>query len=108
MIAKPTLQAYLFRASIGLDASMRTAHFVLSNKFSSPGKERLMTDLYKSDIAPSGNAPEIIYVRERRIACNGGGGALGHPMVYYSLDDGDAECGYCDRKFIYDPARATD
>ncbi|GJL94879.1 MAG: zinc-finger domain-containing protein [Hyphococcus sp.] len=50
--------------------------------------------------------PEIIYVSDRRVACNGGDGALGHPMVWYSLDDGEAECGYCDRKFIYDPSRA--
>ena len=50
--------------------------------------------------------PETIYVDTRRVACNGGGGALGHPKVYYSLDDGVAECGYCDRRFVYDPARA--
>ncbi|MEZ5917831.1 MAG: zinc-finger domain-containing protein [Parvularculaceae bacterium] len=50
--------------------------------------------------------PETIYVAAHRIACDGGGGALGHPRVWYSLDDGEAECGYCDRKFIYDPAKA--
>jgi uncharacterized Zn-finger protein len=51
--------------------------------------------------------PEIVYVAEKRIACDGGGGALGHPKVWYSLDDGEAECGYCDRRFIYDPAKAS-
>lgn len=50
--------------------------------------------------------PEVIYVNERRVSCNGDGGALGHPKVWYSLEDGEAECGYCDRKFIYDPAKA--
>ncbi len=45
--------------------------------------------------------PEVIYVSARRISCDGGGGALGHPVVWYSLEDGEAECGYCDRKFIY-------
>lgn len=45
--------------------------------------------------------PEIVYTDERRISCDGGGGALGHPIVWYSLDDGEAECGYCDRKFIF-------
>ncbi len=55
------------------------------------------------DIPPP---PEVIYVGERRIACNGDGGPLGHPIVWYSLEDGEAECGYCDRKFVYDPARA--
>ena len=60
--------------------------------------------------APSAASPtspaEIIYVSQRRIACNGGGGALGHPNVYYSLEDGEATCGYCGRKFIYDPQKA--
>lgn len=45
--------------------------------------------------------PETIYVSERRIACDGGGGALGHPRVWYSLEDGVAECGYCDRRYVY-------
>ncbi|MEM8772169.1 MAG: zinc-finger domain-containing protein [Pseudomonadota bacterium] len=45
--------------------------------------------------------PEVIYTNQRRISCDGGGGALGHPLVWYSLEDGEAECGYCDRKFIY-------
>ena len=44
--------------------------------------------------------PEVIYVDKQRISCDGGGGALGHPIVWYSLEDGEAECGYCDRKFI--------
>lgn len=50
--------------------------------------------------------PEVIYVKDRRVACNGGGGALGHPRVWLSLEDGEAVCGYCDRKFIYDPSKA--
>jgi uncharacterized Zn-finger protein len=45
--------------------------------------------------------PEVIYTDKRRVSCDGGGGALGHPVVWYSLEDGEAECGYCDRKFIY-------
>ncbi len=48
-------------------------------------------------------APEEVYVDTHRVSCNGGGGALGHPIVWYSLEDGEAECGYCDRKFIYRP-----
>lgn len=47
--------------------------------------------------------PETVYVDKRRVSCDGGGGGLGHPVVWYSLDDGEAECGYCDRKFIYKP-----
>ena len=44
--------------------------------------------------------PEIITVSAHRVACDGGGGALGHPKVWYSLEDGEAECGYCDRRFV--------
>lgn len=47
-------------------------------------------------------APEVIYVDTHKVACNGGGGALGHPLVYLELGgDGEAECGYCDRKFVH-------
>lgn len=52
--------------------------------------------------------PEVIYVKSHRVACNGGGGALGHPVVWYSLEDGEAVCGYCDRKFIYNPEAADE
>ena len=45
--------------------------------------------------------PEVIYVQQHRISCDGGGGALGHPIVWYTLKDGVAECGYCGRRFIY-------
>jgi len=45
--------------------------------------------------------PEVKYVDTLRVSCNGGGGALGHPLVWYSLEDGKAQCGYCDTQFIY-------
>lgn len=33
-----------------------------------------------------------------KIACDGGGGVLGHPRVWYSFDSADSvECEYCDR-----------
>jgi uncharacterized Zn-finger protein len=54
-------------------------------------------DEQKQAVTPD---PEIIYVNTLRVSCDGGG-ALGHPIVWYSLEDGEAECGYCDRKFIY-------
>lgn len=46
--------------------------------------------------------PEVFWVPEDRhsISCNGGGGALGHPKVYYTFDSQDeVTCGYCDRVF---------
>lgn len=44
---------------------------------------------------------ETITVHSRRVACDGVGGALGHPRVFIELGvDGMAECGYCDRRFV--------
>lgn len=46
--------------------------------------------------------PETIIVDNDadEVSCDGGGGALGHPKVWYSFDGGDeVECGYCDRLF---------
>ena len=45
--------------------------------------------------------PEIIRVSVRRVACDGVGGALGHPRVYLEMGEADfVECGYCDRRFV--------
>ena len=50
---------------------------------------------------PSFEDPEVIYVDQRKVSCNGGGGALGHPIVWYEMGDDDCvECRYCDRRFI--------
>ncbi len=48
------------------------------------------------------NAPETRIVETTRVACDGGGGALGHPRVWLQIptDKGWVECGYCDCKFI--------
>ena len=46
-------------------------------------------------------APEQIVVSTTRVACDGGGGALGHPLVYMDMGgEGSVECGYCDRRFV--------
>jgi uncharacterized Zn-finger protein len=44
---------------------------------------------------------ETIYINETVAACNGGGGALGHPRVYLNLGPaGKVECPYCSRLFV--------
>jgi uncharacterized Zn-finger protein len=53
--------------------------------------------------AGEGPPPEVIEVEETVVACDGGGGALGHPRVFLNLVDGAAECGYCDRRFVLKP-----
>lgn len=48
--------------------------------------------------------PETIVVNHTRVACEGVGGALGHPKVYLEMGDQDfVECGYCDRRFVLSP-----
>ncbi|MEZ6030120.1 MAG: zinc-finger domain-containing protein [Hyphomonadaceae bacterium] len=44
--------------------------------------------------------PEVIVVSTKKVSCDGGGGALGHPKVWYDMSEQDyAECKYCDRVF---------
>lgn len=47
-------------------------------------------------------APETKIVETPRLACDGGGGALGHPRVWLQIPqaDGYVECGYCDCKYV--------
>ncbi|GIL41763.1 zinc-finger domain-containing protein [Roseiterribacter gracilis] len=45
------------------------------------------------------DAPETIEVETTPVGCDGGGGALGHPLVYLPLHDGSADCPYCSRHF---------
>lgn len=55
------------------------------------------------------DAPETVTVNTTRVACDGVGGALGHPKVYLEMGDEDyVECPYCDRRFVLDKAAAQD
>jgi len=46
-------------------------------------------------------APEIVETDNTRVACDGGGGALGHPRVYLEMgDESFVECPYCDKRFV--------
>ena len=57
-------------------------------------------------IAKLGNVPQVTFVNQTRVSCNGGDGALGHPLTYYTIgDEGYVVCGYCDHVFIYAPER---
>jgi uncharacterized Zn-finger protein len=45
--------------------------------------------------------PETMEVDDTRVACDGGGGPLGHPKVYLEMgDEGFVECPYCDKRFV--------
>jgi uncharacterized Zn-finger protein len=44
---------------------------------------------------------ETITVESDTVGCDGGGGALGHPLVYLTLThEGRADCPYCSRRFV--------
>ena len=46
---------------------------------------------------------EKIIVKGHRVACDGGGGAMGHPKVWYEMGaDHEVECLYCGRVFVQD------
>lgn len=50
------------------------------------------------------DAPETVEVTTTRVACDGGGGALGHPRVWLSIGEpGWVECPYCDKRFTLAP-----
>ncbi|MCU0837823.1 MAG: zinc-finger domain-containing protein [Rhodospirillales bacterium] len=44
---------------------------------------------------------ETIAVDRHVVACDGGGGPLGHPLVYLNLGaEGEVTCPYCSRHFV--------
>ena len=55
-------------------------------------------------------APETKIVDKRRIACDGGEGALGHPRVWLQIpeDTNWVECPYCDARYVYGEAEAAE
>lgn len=47
---------------------------------------------------------DVILTTSKRVACDGGGGALGHPKTWLDMgQDMQVRCKYCDRIFKYDP-----
>jgi uncharacterized Zn-finger protein len=58
----------------------------------------------RADLTPGIPPPEMVQVRSRRVACDGVGGALGHPRVWLEMGEGAfVECPYCDRRFVLAP-----
>ena len=57
------------------------------------------------DDAVSKLSANVILTNQSRVACNGGGGTLGHPQIFLTLgNDGRVTCPYCSREFV----RSTD
>ena len=44
---------------------------------------------------------EKVKVDKKKVSCDGGKGALGHPKVYLEMgQNGQVECPYCGKTFI--------
>lgn len=41
-----------------------------------------------------------IMAASANVACDGGGGPLGHPRVFLTMDGGRVVCPYCSRTFV--------
>ncbi len=51
---------------------------------------------------------ETILVESRVVACDGGGGALGHPRVFLRIEDKQIFCPYCSRLYVLKPGAGDD
>ncbi|MDH3232254.1 MAG: zinc-finger domain-containing protein [Alphaproteobacteria bacterium] len=56
-----------------------------------------MADEHGAAVAAAG---EEIATDQTTVACDGGGGALGHPRVFLHMEDGRVECPYCGRQYV--------
>ena len=52
------------------------------------------------DGAATPTPTETIHVDEPVAACDGGGGALGHPRVFLRIVDRQVMCPYCSRLYL--------
>ena len=60
-----------------------------------------MAENMTADATGGAMVTETIHVTEARVACDGVGGALGHPRVWLTLGtDGEIICPYCSRRYV--------
>jgi len=57
---------------------------------------------------PAIGTPETILVDSRVVACDGGGGPLGHPRVWLRIEHQQTFCSYCSRVFVLRPGAVDD
>jgi len=104
--------AVLAAAREGLSASVMPDPCCLAVMVDCRGRMRIIAAARRSNARPNHDRnaampmspPETIQVDQENVACDGGGGALGHPRVYLTLDgDGKVDCPYCGRHFILKP-----
>ena len=55
---------------------------------------------YTPVLTPGVTPEETITAESRSVGCDGGGGALGHPLVYMRIVDRQVTCPYCSRTYV--------
>ncbi|WP_321395350.1 zinc-finger domain-containing protein [Emcibacter sp.] len=60
-----------------------------------------MTEHAQAASSTPASPHEIIETSQKRVACNGGGGALGHPQVFLEMGNKTSVvCPYCSREYV--------
>jgi len=54
---------------------------------------------YSPKMTPGVTPEEVILVETRSVGCDGGGGALGHPLIYMRIEETQITCPYCSRTY---------
>ncbi|NKE45074.1 zinc-finger domain-containing protein [Roseomonas frigidaquae] len=49
---------------------------------------------------PGVTPEETITTTSRTVGCDGGGGALGHPLVFLRIEQHQVTCPYCSRTYV--------
>lgn len=76
---------------------------IVATKPANGSEDLMIRDQVKGiqDDASSKASANVIVTNESRVACNGGGGTLGHPKIFITLgNDGRVTCPYCSREFV--------
>ena len=91
----------------GTDMGNQSSHVDSAENMNSKWTE-IMSEAQMNSAVPS-PATQTIFINDSRVACNGGGGTLGHPQVWLTLgSDGQVTCPYCSRHFATAAPQAED
>ncbi len=55
---------------------------------------------YGPKLTPGVTPEELHTVHSRTVPCDGGGGALGHPLVMLRIEHDQVTCPYCSRTYV--------
>lgn len=61
-------------------------------------RDPLMTS-YTPKMIEGVTPEEVLLVEQRAVSCDGGPGALGHPLIWMRIEDHQVTCPYCSRTY---------